>query len=81
MISVILSDCLEETGFLQEVYALSALSVGFESPHIVRYYSGWIEDSNLYIVVRKISLTFTDGAMLRISQELFFKPKKTQLIL
>ncbi|CDW88896.1 wee1-like protein kinase 2 [Stylonychia lemnae] len=44
-------DGFEKTCFLQEVYALSALSVGFESPHIVRYYSGWIEDQNLYIVM------------------------------
>jgi len=45
----------EKASFLQEVYALSALSVGFESPHIVRYYSGWLEDQNLYIVMELCS--------------------------
>ena len=34
---------------LQEVYALSALSVSSESQHIVRYYRGWIENAQLYI--------------------------------
>lgn len=47
----IIVDCYEKTSFLQEVYALSALSVGSENPYIVRYYSGWIEDSKLFIVV------------------------------
>ena len=29
---------------LQEVYALAALSATTESPHIVRYFTGWIEN-------------------------------------
>ncbi len=36
---------------MQEVYALSALSVGTENIHIVRYYSGWIDDGSLHIVM------------------------------
>ena len=55
------------------MYALSALSVGSENPYIVRYYSGWIEDSKLFIVViiTFIRLIFTDGALQAVSQELF----------
>lgn len=34
---------------LQEVYALSALSVSAENPYIVRYYNGWIENNQLFI--------------------------------
>ena len=34
---------------LQEVYALSALSVSSENQYIVRYYRGWIDDDQLYI--------------------------------
>lgn len=34
---------------LQEVYALSALSVSSENPYIVRYYRGWIDDEQLFI--------------------------------
>jgi hypothetical protein len=44
IVQIYLLDSFEKASFLQEVYALSALSVGFESPHIVRYYSGWLED-------------------------------------
>lgn len=36
---------------LQEVFALSALSVCDDNPYIVKYFNGWIEDSKLYIVV------------------------------
>ena len=36
---------------LQEVFALSALSVCGDNPYIVKYFNGWIEDSKLYIVV------------------------------
>ena len=36
---------------LQEVFALSALSVCDDNPYIVKYFTGWIEDSKLYIVV------------------------------
>jgi hypothetical protein len=36
---------------LREVFALSALSVCDDNPYIVKYFSGWIEDSKLYIVV------------------------------
>ncbi len=36
---------------LQEVYALSALSVCDDNPYIVKYFTGWIEDSKLYVVV------------------------------
>jgi len=36
---------------LQEVFALSALSVCDDNPYIVKYFYGWIEDSKLYIVV------------------------------
>ena len=39
---------------LHEVFALSALSVAGENPYIVRYYNGWIEHDQLYIVVRKL---------------------------
>jgi hypothetical protein len=34
---------------LQEVYALSALSVSSENPYIVRYYRGWIDNEQLFI--------------------------------
>jgi hypothetical protein len=34
---------------IQEVYALSALSVSSENPYIVRYYRGWVENGQLYI--------------------------------
>ena len=34
---------------LQEVYALSYLSVSSENQYIVRYYRGWIDDGQLYI--------------------------------
>ena len=34
---------------LQEVFVLSALSASTECPHIVRYFTGWIEDEQLYI--------------------------------
>ena len=34
---------------LQEAYALAALSVTSESQYIVRYYTGWIENGQLYI--------------------------------
>lgn len=37
---------------LQEVFALSALSVCDDNPYIVKYFNGWIEDCKLYIVVR-----------------------------
>ena len=43
------STILEEA--LHEVFALSALSVAGENPYIVRYYNGWIENDQLYIVV------------------------------
>ena len=36
---------------LHEVFALSALSIADENPGIVRYYSGWIENEQLFIVV------------------------------
>jgi hypothetical protein len=36
---------------LQEVFALSALSVCDDNPYIVKYFYGWIEDSKLHIVV------------------------------
>lgn len=36
---------------LQEVFALSALSVCDDNPYIVKYFNGWVEDSKLYIVV------------------------------
>ncbi len=36
---------------LQEVFALSALSVCDDNPYVVKYFNGWIEDSKLYIVV------------------------------
>lgn len=38
------------------MYALSALSVSSDNSYIVRYYNGWIEDQNLYIVVSLISI-------------------------
>lgn len=34
---------------LQEVYALAALSASSENTHIVRYFTGWIEEEQLYI--------------------------------
>jgi len=34
---------------LQEVYALAAVSSSTESPHIVRYFRGWIDNEQLYI--------------------------------
>ena len=36
---------------LQEVFALSSLSVCDDNPNIVKYFNGWVEDSKLYIVV------------------------------
>eukprot|EP00826_Nyctotherus_ovalis_P018855 TRINITY_DN1571_c0_g1_i14.p1 TRINITY_DN1571_c0_g1~~TRINITY_DN1571_c0_g1_i14.p1 ORF type:complete len:381 (+),score=70.14 TRINITY_DN1571_c0_g1_i14:328-1470(+) len=38
---------------LQEVFALSALSVCDDNPYIVKYFNGWVEDSKLYIVVTR----------------------------
>ena len=34
---------------LQEVWALSALSVSSENVYIVRYYRGWVENDQLFI--------------------------------
>jgi hypothetical protein len=36
---------------LNEAQALASLSVLDENPFIVRYYSAWIEDDRLYLVV------------------------------
>jgi hypothetical protein len=36
---------------LYELYALSALSVTGDNQNVVRYFSGWFEESKLYIVV------------------------------
>ncbi len=36
---------------LTEVYALAAVSITEENPYIVKYFSGWFEDSSLYIVM------------------------------
>lgn len=36
---------------LTEVYALAAVSIAEENPYIVKYFSGWFEDSSLYIVM------------------------------
>ena len=38
---------LEEA--LSEVFALSALSASTETPYIVRYYQGWMENEQLFI--------------------------------
>ncbi len=46
-----LLDSSDRDKYLQELYALSALSVGFENPYIVRYYTGWIEDSRIHFVM------------------------------
>lgn len=37
--------------YLQEMRALSSLSVGAECPHIVRYFNSWIEDERVHIVM------------------------------
>ena len=52
---------------LHEVFALSALSVAGENPYIVRYYNGWIESDQLYIVVRAALKTRVDGALRKLA--------------
>ena len=41
----------EKELYLQEMQTLSALSVGAECPHIVRYFNSWIEDERIHIVM------------------------------
>lgn len=36
---------------LTEVYALAAVCIAEENPYIVKYFSGWFEDNELYIVM------------------------------
>ena len=55
-------NCLEEA--LHEVFALSALSVAGENPYIVRYYTGWIESNQLYIVME-----LCDGSLLNFAEQ------------
>lgn len=45
---------------IQEVYALSATSVSCEIPHIVRYFSGWIENDQLYIQMELCKMSLLD---------------------
>mmetsp|Transcript_48779 Transcript_48779/g.66400 ORF Transcript_48779/g.66400 Transcript_48779/m.66400 type:complete len:109 (-) Transcript_48779:427-753(-) len=62
---------LENKGvFLQELYALSALSVGIECPYIVRYHSSWIEDNILYIVMEMCKNTLRSYAQKKRHQSL-----------
>jgi hypothetical protein len=56
---------------LHEVFALSALSVCGENPYIVKYFTGWIENSHLYLVVKLCVCFFIhwglDGALCSFS--------------
>lgn len=38
---------------LNEAQALASLTAIDENPNIVRYYSSWVEDEKLYLVVRE----------------------------
>ena len=50
--SLTLSDSSSEVQRgLREVHALSALNTLQESHNIVRYYSGWIQNGQLHVVV------------------------------
>ena len=40
---------IDRNHVLKEVYALSSLCNAEETPHVVRYFSAWIEDGYLYI--------------------------------
>jgi wee1-like protein kinase len=40
---------IDRNHVLKEVYALSSLCNAEETPHVVRYFSAWIEDGHLYI--------------------------------
>lgn len=36
---------------MNEAYALASLTALSDNPYLVRYYSAWVEDRNLYIVM------------------------------
>jgi len=50
----------DRAAVLREVYALSALCTESENPHLVRYFSSWIEDGHLYIQTELCDCSVSD---------------------
>mmetsp|Transcript_64523 Transcript_64523/g.74101 ORF Transcript_64523/g.74101 Transcript_64523/m.74101 type:complete len:577 (-) Transcript_64523:1673-3403(-) len=52
---------------LHEAFALAALSVYDENPYIVRYYTAWIEDDRLYMVMELCEKSLSKLAEMKMS--------------
>jgi serine/threonine protein kinase len=51
---------LDKEHVLKEVYALAALCNSDDNPHIVRYFSAWVEDARLYIQTELCDMSLAD---------------------
>jgi len=63
---------------LSEVYALAALNASGDTQNIVRYYYGWVQDNQLFIVVRLSYLMHYQMELCKQSLARFLKKQQKQ---